>query len=147
MVAFELHVGCEQFQYSMYAISAACNWLLACASTKAAGQFISSAVEESELASLCLLEPSYTLGLAPSHRELQPPAEPLSSVNCYQSSLMRALLGETKQLPRTVYCWARQNVYAPFAHFYLATAAAARWGVRCYCTALAGQLGHDFPFS
>lgn len=95
MVAFELHVGCEQFQYSMYTISAACKWLFGCASTKAAGQFICSAVKESELALLCLLEPSYTLGLAPSHRELQPPAEPLSSVNCYQSSLMRALLGET----------------------------------------------------
>lgn len=133
MVAFGLHVDCEQFQYSMYAVSAVYNWLFGCASTKAAGQFISSAVEESELALLGLSGPRYTLGLAPSHRMLQPPAEPLSPVNCYWSSLRRALLGGTKQFPRTAYCWAQQNVYAPFAHFYHTTAAA-RWGVRCYCT-------------
>lgn len=54
MVAFELHVDCEQYQYSMYAISEAYNWLFGCGSTKAAGQFISSAVRESELASLGL---------------------------------------------------------------------------------------------
>ena len=141
MVAFELHVDCEQFQYSMYALSAAYNWLFGCASTKAAGQFISSAVEESELALLGLSGPSYTLGLAPSHRELQPPAEPLSPVNCYRTSLWRALLGEPKQLPRTAYSWAWQNIYAPFAHFYLTTAAAARCGVRCYCTAPGRAVG------
>jgi len=126
MVAFELHVDCEQFWYSMCAVSAADNWLFGCASTKAAGQFISPAMEDSELTSLGLSGPSCTLGLAPSRRELQPHAEPLSPVNCYQSSLRTALLGETKQLPRTVYCWARQNVYAPLAHFYPTTAAAAR---------------------
>lgn len=101
--------------------------MFGCASPKAARQFTSSALEESELASLGLSGPICTLGLAASHRGLQPSAEPLSPENCYRSSLRRALLGDTRQLPRTAYCWARQNDYAPFAHFYLTTAAAARW--------------------
>lgn len=91
MVAFELHVDCEQFEYSMYAISAAYNWLFGCASTEAAEQFTFSAVEESELAPLGLLGPSCTLGLAPSHRELQPPADPLSPRSYSWSSPRRAL--------------------------------------------------------
>lgn len=41
MVAFELHVDCEQLRYSMYAISAAYNWLAGCACTKASGRLIS----------------------------------------------------------------------------------------------------------
>lgn len=41
MVAFGLHVGCEQLQYSVNATSAAYNWLADCACTKAAGQLIS----------------------------------------------------------------------------------------------------------
>lgn len=40
MVTFELHVDCEQLQNSMYAISAAYNWLADCTWTKAAGQLI-----------------------------------------------------------------------------------------------------------
>lgn len=55
MVAFELHVDCEQFQYSMYAISAAYNWLADCACSKAAGQLVFSAEEKRELALLGLL--------------------------------------------------------------------------------------------
>lgn len=147
MVAFELHVDCEQFQYSMYAISAAYNWLFGCASTKAAGQFISPAVEEeSELASLGLLGPSCTLGLAPSRRELQPPAEPLSPVNCYRSSLRRALLRETKQLPRAAYCWTLAKCLYPFCPFLPMTAATVRWGVLDVpALLLARQWGSGLP--
>lgn len=108
MVAFELHTYCEQYQYSMYAISAAYNWLFGCASIEAAGQLISSAVRESKLALLGLCNPAVDRGCSPYR----------ATVTCSCHGVPRRDFSlKTKQLPRTVYCHAQQNVYTPFTHF------------------------------
>lgn len=99
---------------------------LAVLSTKAAGQLVSSAVEESELAWLGRWGPSYMVGLAPSPRELQPPAEPLSPVNCYPTSLRRACCMRETNCPGQHVPGYGKMFMPLFAQFYLVTAAAAR---------------------
>lgn len=92
MVAFELHTYCEQYQYSMYAISAAYNWLFGCATIEVAGQLISSAVREGKLALLGLCDPAADRGYSTCR----------AIVTCSCHGVLRGVFSlKTKQLPST----------------------------------------------
>lgn len=114
---------------------------LAALSTEAAGQLISSAVAESELARLGLWGPSYRSGAGSLPQGATAPCRAIVTCGLIPELSEEGQLDERKQLPRTAYCWVWQNVYASFAHFCLTTAAAARWGVWRYYTALGRAAG------